>query len=173
MLPSPPPPLPFNSFLLSPMQSVFVSKTLVRVHLSPLDQQSPTFLTLGTSFVEDNSMDWGKGGWFGMIQAHYVYCILHFCYYYISSISDHQALDPGGWGPLSSSRASQVVLEIEEPPCKSADERDASSIPELGRSSGGGHGNPLQYSCLETSMDRGAWWATVHGVTKGQTRLSN
>ena len=103
------------------MQSVFVSKTLVRVHLSPLDQQSPTFLTLGTSFVEDNSsMDWGKGGWFGMIQARYVYCILHFCYYYINSISDHQALDPGGWGPLSLSRASQVVLEIEEPPCKSS-----------------------------------------------------
>ena len=38
---------------------------------------------------------------------------------------------------------------------------------------GEGHGNPLQYSCLENLMDRGAWWATVHGVTKSQTRLSN
>ena len=42
-----------------------------------------------------------------------------------------------------------------------------------GRSSGEGNGNPLQYSCLENPMDRGAWWATVHGVTKIWTRLSN
>ena len=41
-------------------------------------------------------------------------------------------------------------------------------IPGWGRSPGGGHGNPLQYFCLESSMDRGAWWATVHGVTKSQ-----
>ena len=40
-------------------------------------------------------------------------------------------------------------------------------------SPGGGNGNPLQYSCLENSMDRGAWWATVHGVTKSQTQLSS
>ena len=43
---------------------------------------------------------------------------------------------------------------------------DASSISGLGRSLGGGNGNPLQYSCLENSMDRGAWQATVHGVTR-------
>ena len=43
---------------------------------------------------------------------------------------------------------------------------DKSSVPESGRSPGEGHGNTLQYSCLETSMDRRAWWATVHGVTK-------
>ena len=49
---------------------------------------------------------------------------------------------------------------------------DLSSIPGLGRSSGEGNGNPLQYSGLENSMDRGAWWATVHGVTKSQTQLS-
>ena len=47
------------------------------------------------------------------------------------------------------------------------------SIPGWGRSSGEGTGNPLQYSCLEKSMDGGAWWATVHGVTKSQTRLSD
>ena len=40
------------------------------------------------------------------------------------------------------------------------------SIPGLGRSPGEGHGNPLQYSCLENFIDRGAWWATAHGVTK-------
>ena len=46
-------------------------------------------------------------------------------------------------------------------------------IPDLGRSCGGGHGNPLQYSCLGNPMDRGAWRATVHGVAKSPTQLSN
>ena len=50
---------------------------------------------------------------------------------------------------------------------------DLGSIPGSGRSPGGGNGNPLQYSGLENPMDRGAWWATVHGVTKSQTQLSN
>ena len=49
------------------------------------------------------------------------------------------------------------------------DIRDVSSIPGSGRSSGGGHGNPLQYFYLENPMDRGAWQDTVHGVTKSQT----
>ena len=44
-------------------------------------------------------------------------------------------------------------------------------IPGSGRAPGGGNGNPLQYSFMENSMDRGAWWATVHGVAKSQTRL--
>ena len=43
---------------------------------------------------------------------------------------------------------------------------DVGSTPGLGRSPGGGHGNPLLYSCLENSMDRGAWWASVHGVAQ-------
>ena len=47
------------------------------------------------------------------------------------------------------------------------------SIPELGRSHEEGNGNPLQYSCLGNPMDRGAWWATVHGVEKNQTQLSD
>ena len=50
---------------------------------------------------------------------------------------------------------------------------DLGSIPRLGRSPGEGNGNPLQYSCLENPMDGGAWWATVHGVAKSQTRLSD
>ena len=50
---------------------------------------------------------------------------------------------------------------------------DPGSIPGLGRSPGEGNGNPLQYSCLENPMDRGAWWATVHGVAKSWTRLSD
>ena len=48
--------------------------------------------------------------------------------------------------------------------------RDTGSTPGSGRSPGGGHGNPLQYSCLENPMDRGAWWTRIHGVAKSQTR---
>ena len=50
---------------------------------------------------------------------------------------------------------------------------DVDSIPGLGRSLGEGNGNPLEYSCLENPMDGGAWWATVHGVAKSRTRLSD
>ena len=56
-------------------------------------------------------------------------------------------------------------------PASAEEVRDPRSVPGLGRSPGGGHGNPLQYSCLENSMDRGAWWATVHRVAKSQARL--
>ena len=51
-------------------------------------------------------------------------------------------------------------------PASARDKRDMDSIPGLGRSPGGGHGNPLQCSYLENLMDRGAWWATVHRVTE-------
>ena len=54
-------------------------------------------------------------------------------------------------------------------PANTGELRDMGSIPRTRRSPGGGHGNPLQYSCLENAMDRGAWSATVHGVTKSQT----
>ena len=57
------------------------------------------------------------------------------------------------------------------PPVSAGDVRDSGSIPGLGRCPGGGHGNPLQYSCLENPMDRGAWQATVYGITKSWTRL--
>ena len=60
-----------------------------------------------------------------------------------------------------------------EPTCNAGDVRDAGSIPGSGRSSGGGHGNPLKYSWLENSMDRGTWQSIVHGVAKSQTRLSD
>ena len=53
-----------------------------------------------------------------------------------------------------------------------ADAGDAGSLPGSGRSPGGGNSSPLQYPCLENPMDRGAWWATVHGVAKSQTQLS-
>ena len=50
---------------------------------------------------------------------------------------------------------------------------DLGSIPELGISPGGGHGNPHQYSCLEKPVDRGAWWVTVHGVTKSRSPVKD
>ena len=55
---------------------------------------------------------------------------------------------------------------VKNPAASAGDVRDPGSIPGLGRSPGGGHGNPLQYSCLENSMDRGAWWAAVHRVAE-------
>ena len=56
-------------------------------------------------------------------------------------------------------------------PINAGDRRDAGPILGLGRSHGEGNGNPLQYSCLENAMDRGAWWATVHGVAKSETQM--
>ena len=64
--------------------------------------------------------------------------------------------------------ASQVVLVVKNPPANPGDVRDIGLIPESGRSPGGGHGNPLQYSCLENPMDRGAWQAIVHRVPKSR-----
>ena len=66
--------------------------------------------------------------------------------------------------------AYQVVLVVKPPPVSAGDMRDVGSIPGSGRSPGGGHGNPLQYSFLENPMDSGAWWATVHRVAKRQMR---
>ena len=60
----------------------------------------------------------------------------------------------------------QVSLVVKELPANAGDVRDAGSIPGLGRSPRGGHGNALQYSCLENPVDRGAWRATVHGGPK-------
>ena len=62
---------------------------------------------------------------------------------------------------------------VKNPLANAGDIRDAGSIPGSGRSPGGGHGTPLQYSCLENPMDRGAWLATVHGVTESWTQPSD
>ena len=61
---------------------------------------------------------------------------------------------------------------VKNPPADVGASGDVGSIPRLGRSPRVGNGNPLQYSCLENSMDRGAWQGTVHGVEKSQTQLS-
>ena len=57
-----------------------------------------------------------------------------------------------------------MALVVKNPLANAGDVRDTGSIPGSGRSLEGGPSNPLQYSCLENPMDRGAWWATVHGV---------
>ena len=59
-------------------------------------------------------------------------------------------------------------LVVKNPLANAGDLRESGLIPGSGRSPGGGQDNPLQYSCLENPMDRGAWWAIVHGFTKSQ-----
>ena len=67
--------------------------------------------------------------------------------------------------------ASQVAPVVQNLPANAGEVRDAGSIPGLGRPPGEGHGNPLQCSCLENLMDRGAWRATVHGFTQSRTQV--
>ena len=74
---------------------------------------------------------------------------------------------------LLRSQSIQVVLVVKNLLDNTGDLRDVGSIPGPGRAPGEGNGNPLQYSCLGTPMDRGNWWATVHGAAKSRTRLSN
>ena len=72
---------------------------------------------------------------------------------------------------LSLHFTSQVVQVVKNLPVNAGGIRDMGSIPGAGSSPGGGHDNPLQYSCLENFMDRGAWQSIVHGITKSQTQL--
>ena len=64
-----------------------------------------------------------------------------------------------------------MALVVKNPPANTGDIRDESSISRLGRPPGEENGNPLQYSCLENPMDRGAWQSTVHSIAKRQTQL--
>ena len=64
-----------------------------------------------------------------------------------------------------------MALVVKNPPANAGDIRDTGSIPGSGRSPGEGNGNPLQYSCLENPMDRGACWATAYNVVESWTRL--
>ena len=74
------------------------------------------------------------------------------------------------WGYLVYSSGFPAGSEVK---ASASNARDPGSIPGSGRSPGEGNGNPLSYSCLENPIDGGAWWATVHGVAKSRTRLSN
>ena len=73
-------------------------------------------------------------------------------------------------GPVRS-LSLQVSLAVKSPPASAGGARDQGSIPGSGRPHGGGHGSPLQYSCLENPVDRGAWRALVHRVAQRRTRL--
>ena len=64
-----------------------------------------------------------------------------------------------------------MTLKVKNPPTNAGDARDTGSVPGWGRSSGEGNGKPLQYSCLENPMDRGAWWATAHWVAESRIQL--
>ena len=74
-------------------------------------------------------------------------------------------------GDYKNPMASQVVLVVRKLSANTGNVRAVHLILRLGGSLGGGHGNPLQHSCLENPMDRGAWWATVPRITKSQTQL--
>ena len=63
-----------------------------------------------------------------------------------------------------------MMLAVKNLPANVGEVRETGSIPGLGRSPGGRHDKPLQYSCLENPIDRGAWWASAHGVAKSQTQ---
>ena len=78
----------------------------------------------------------------------------------------HDSSFPGFYTSL---RASLTGLVVKNPPANTGDIRDVGLIPGSGRSHGEGNGNPLQYSCLGNSTDRGAWQVTVHGIAKSQT----
>ena len=67
--------------------------------------------------------------------------------------------------PMDCSPGGTSCLKKKNPPANAGDVRDVDLIPGSGRSPGEGNGNPLQYSCLENPMERGAWWATVHRIT--------
>ena len=75
------------------------------------------------------------------------------------------------FGLWSNTQKFLVVLVVKNLPANAGDIRDTDSAPGSGRSPGGGHGSPLQYSCLENPMERGAWWATVHVVAKSWIQL--
>ena len=76
--------------------------------------------------------------------------------------------EAGAWGLLSEvlAGASQGALVVKNQSANAGDAPDVGTIPGSGRYPGGKHGNPLQYSCLENPMDRGAWWVPVHGVAE-------
>ena len=90
---------------------------------------------------------------------------------YVFSSSSPSPL-PNGTGFCIYDLLSQVVLVVKNLPANGGDVRTAGLIPGSGDPlEEAGHGNPLQYSCLENPMDRGAWWAIVHGVAKSRTQL--
>ena len=134
-----------------------------KVYMQVKKQQSEPDTEQWTGFKLENGL---VSNWEKYIKA--VYC--HPAYLSIScKMLDWmmQNLEPRLPGEIS------ITSDMGFPGGSEGKVGDLVSIPELGRYPGEGNGNPLQYSCLENPMDRGVWWATVHGVTKIRTRLSN
>ena len=92
----------YNNYIHFTLWAFSVFKSVIFVHFlfTFLNQWPPPFLAPGTSFVEDSLPRIRLGDGLGVIPVHCIYCAFYFYYYYISSTSDHQTLDPGGWGPL-------------------------------------------------------------------------
>ena len=124
-----------------------------------MDQQSGLCPTCPEEVgAQSHGQVWVRVGWNPALK----YCVCSSSS--VTSVSFNSYLYKG--------RASQVAIVVKNPPANAGDSREAGSIPGLGRSPGVGNGNPLQYSCLENSTDRGAWWDMVHGLVKSQAWLS-
>ena len=91
------------------------------------------------------------------------------CIYIYIYTHTHTYIHTYIYGERVNYRTARVVQEVKNLPANAEEAEDSGSIPGSGRSSGAGHGNPLQCSCLENLMDRGDWQATIHGVAKSQT----
>ena len=110
-----------------------------------------------------------------LLPGHFLILVFDLCWF-LTFCSKTCKIFPSSLSPeiypcIQNIGAFQVVLVVKSLPADAGDIRDGSSIPGLGRSPGEGHGNPLQYSCLENPMDRGVWRAIVHRVTKSRTWL--
>ena len=95
----------------------------------------------------------------------FIFLFLTFSFFSLKSILYIVKYPSIKWN-FTSEWASQVVLVVKNLLANARDRRDGGLTPGLGRSPGGGHGKPLQYSCWKNCMDRGAWWASVHGVAE-------
>ena len=153
-----PQPSPGYKASLSPWVFSFAHWSLTSATLAPDTRHTqPQGLCTGPSFcLEGSSSRWPQR-LFQQLKKNYVFIWLHCC-----SMLDLSSVACGIW-------ACQVALVVKSLPANAGDIRDMGSIPGSGRSPGGGHGNLLQYSCLENPMDRGTWRDTIHSVTKSQT----
>ena len=134
--------------------------------LPPRGRASPGWLTAGVCWV---LLHLGNSSFYFLVFGGFFFFLLSKYRMLTSSFFlDGNFL----WRPSSYPRASPMTQQVKESTCSAGDTGDACSIPGLGTSPGGENGNPLQYSCLENPMDRGAWWARVQRVAKSRTWLS-
>ena len=135
-----------------------------------------TCITTTTMGVTYACWNWTNSGFltFSCWQLGLVICI-RYCWCSAAFLQALMNIPRGNiisdWEHWPAAWASQVVLVVKNLPANAGDKRDVGSIPGSGRSPGGGHGNSLQYSCLENPMDRGAWRDTIHRVAKSRTWL--